>query len=308
MDPRIHWQDILMRVELPNRTAESDRKLQNSTNNLINRHEHKNFFQLSWHTTGANRTRRNDIRNMVLRSVNEAHPPLPPNSTRGLTPGLIDPRLGNIPGNSIAFPPGPGRIRVQGRQQRATRAAAAAAPGQAQGSQAIGKRHRSSSGHQGRKPKRQARDFQDETSEDDTENTYDGTKSSEVSMGTPDLLWILLISLRVHRYRTPAPDLKQHRPKQPKHAANGMDLLRRPRNVFPSEQRVKLREQRGLKLAAPRRARLSARLSLSSKRTKASRPILQSIHFLRKEIPALRLRSKQAIVNVVNVKSLGNVV
>ena len=44
------------------------------------------------------------MRSRVLQRVATAQPPLPPNSTRGLTPGLINPALGNVPGNSVAQP------------------------------------------------------------------------------------------------------------------------------------------------------------------------------------------------------------
>ena len=208
MDPRIHWQDIFMRVEVSGRTAEADRKLQNSTNNLINRQEHRRFFMLSWHTTGANRTTRNVTRNMVLDRVANARPPLPPNSTRGLTPGLINPRLGNVPGNSIPFPPlrgqNVGRLRVLGRP-RPTRATAAVAANPGQGNPVLGdraqkspvqhsrargsrergytvptKRNRASPGRQGRSPKRRALHILDDTSEDYVETRSEGTKSSEV--------------------------------------------------------------------------------------------------------------------------------
>ena len=104
MDPRIHWEDILMRIEVPKRTVTSDQNLQNSTNNLINRQEHRYNFLLAWHTTGARGQRANTVRSMVLQRVATAQPPLPPNSTRGLTPGLINPALGNVPGNSVAQP------------------------------------------------------------------------------------------------------------------------------------------------------------------------------------------------------------
>ena len=161
---------------------------------------------LSWHSTGTNRTTRNVTRNMVLQRVAAARPPLPLNSTRGLTPGLIDPRLGNVPGNSIPFPPLRrqivGRLRVLGRP-RLTQATAAAATTQGnpvlgnrgqespvQHSQARGsrgrshtvptKRHRASPGRQSRPWKRQARDLLDETSEDYMDTRSEGTKSSEV--------------------------------------------------------------------------------------------------------------------------------
>ena len=115
MDPRIHWEDILMRIEIPNRTVRSDSHLQNSTNNLINRHEHRIYRMLSWLSTGALGRRRNTVRTMVLQSVAAAIPPLPPNSTRGLTPGLVNPLLGRVPGNIIPWPVlgrNEGRLRV----------------------------------------------------------------------------------------------------------------------------------------------------------------------------------------------------
>lgn len=71
---------------------------------------------LAWRTTGANAVvRHNEVRSMVLRRVAAANPPLPPNSTRGLTPGLINPALGHVPGNVIPQPAMPGdrgRLRV----------------------------------------------------------------------------------------------------------------------------------------------------------------------------------------------------
>ena len=51
MDPRIHWEDILMSMEVLNRTVGSNRHLQNSTNNLINRQEHRTFSIPSWQNT-----------------------------------------------------------------------------------------------------------------------------------------------------------------------------------------------------------------------------------------------------------------
>lgn len=71
---------------------------------------------LAWRTTGANAVvRNNQVRTMVLRRVAAANPPLPPNSTRGLSPGLINPALGHVPGNVIPQPAMPGdrgRLRV----------------------------------------------------------------------------------------------------------------------------------------------------------------------------------------------------
>lgn len=215
MDPRIKWADILMRIELPNRTVPLEKNLQNSTNNLINRHDHKQHFMLAWHATGANSTRANHVRSEVLGRVAAANPPLNFNSTRGLTPGLINPLLGYLPGNSIPFPQlgnDQGRLRVRGGQPRVTQAAAAANqtqgnlaqgnlaqgnPGQGNPGQATAaqnnqrrnshrldhrvpsKRPRSSPDHKGGPRKRQARNF-----DDNMDTGSDGDKSSEVWIKT----------------------------------------------------------------------------------------------------------------------------
>ena len=94
MDPRIHWEDILMRIGVPDRQ------------------EHRYNFMLAWHTTGARGQRANTVRSMVLQRVAMAQTPLPPSSTRGLTPGFA---LENVPGDSVAQPvlgANQGRLRV----------------------------------------------------------------------------------------------------------------------------------------------------------------------------------------------------
>ena len=183
MDPRIRWEDILMRIEVPNRSAVSDRYLQNSTNNLINRQENRLYLMLAWHTTGAQGMRANTNRTMVLRRVADAQPPLPPNSTRGLTPGLINPALGNVPGNVVPQPvvgADHGRLRVgMGRPRGAAANQAPAIPpqvvqpqapapqnshgrdnqgrdGRRNGSRVDNKRHRTSQGRRSRPSKRRA--------------------------------------------------------------------------------------------------------------------------------------------------------
>ena len=188
MDPRIHWQDIIMRIELPNRTIDSDRRLQNATNNLINRSEHRLYYMLAWHSTGVNGMRHNEVRTWVLDRVAAAHPPLPPNSTRGLTPGLINPLLGDVPGNAIDHPI---RRYSQGKLRRppATQTTAAAA-NQGQGNQVNAnrryshpvarKRDRTSPEPKGRRPKRQAQYFSDDPADGDMDTGSDRAKSSEV--------------------------------------------------------------------------------------------------------------------------------
>ena len=213
MDPRIHWEDILMRIEVPNRTETSDRWLQNSTNNLLNRQEHRYNFMLAWHTTGARGQRANTVRSMVLQRVAAAQPPLPPNSTRGLTPGLINPGLGNVPGNSVAQPmlgANQGRLRVGLGRARGPQVPAPAYSALAQQQQAPAppiipvrhnpvrdtrrhdntvednKRRRTSPGSKGRPTKRQAREPSDDD-KNNNEDSYmstsaDGSDISEVGM------------------------------------------------------------------------------------------------------------------------------
>ena len=318
-----------MRVEVPNRTADSDKKLQNSTNNLINRQEHKRFFMISWHITGANRTSRNLTRNMVLHRAATARPPLPPNSTRGLTPGLINPRLGNIPGNRIPFSTlrqSQGRLRVTGRPQITQAAAAASIQAQEEpvqenqgpgssaqnnegrespgpGHKVPSKRSRASPLRKGRPSKRQTLDLYI----DDMDTRSDETKSSKVWIDTSNVLWILLTSLRTHRHLSPSPDLKKHEP-----APGLLDLLRVI--MFLSGERVDLQDRRrlgGRKIApqiakiVPRRAKMiPRRLSLETKRIIVRGRIPLQAKSIWKEIPASRLHMQQADRHVANVKTL----
>lgn len=218
MDPRIRWADILMRIEVPNRTEDSDKKLQNSTNNLINRQEHRRYHMLSWHSTGANGMRNNRVRTDVLHMVATAQPPLPPNSTRGITPGLINPLLGNVFGNVVAQPlmrNGPARLRVPVLPQTTQAAANQAMTNAAQanplqqiqtqrtqvqnnhrrdnhGNETRPKRNRTSPGPQGRPSKRQAQDPIDNAMDEDMDVSSDGTKSSEVRIDASGFPRILL--------------------------------------------------------------------------------------------------------------------
>ena len=219
MDPRIHWADILMRIDIQNRTLESDRRLGNSTNNGLNRQGHTHYSMISWHNTGAHGTKRNMSRGLVLQRIAAARPPLSPNSTRGLTPGLIDPVLGYIPGNSIPQPawypdPEKGMIRLPDREQRRAASIQARAnamqTNQAQGnlpqtdqSQATRtsnnqgldndppdndppgsmvpqKRRRTRQGHKVRPPKRHRRDPNDNPGNDKVDTESSGRESSEV--------------------------------------------------------------------------------------------------------------------------------
>ena len=187
MDPRMLWDDILMRIEMPNRTEDGETRVQNSSNNLINRSENREFSLLAWHSTGARGMRNNVVRTAILRRVAAAQPPLPPNSTRGITPGLINPALGNIRHNSIPFPtrkPDQGKLRVgMGRGARA-QAAAAANPPQPRST----KRRRTSRQHKGRPSKRRRYTIEDSSDEDDDMSSEsDETESSAVCIDVPDL-------------------------------------------------------------------------------------------------------------------------
>ena len=193
---------------------------------------------LAWHTTGANSMRNNEVRTLVLQRVHNAIPPLPHNSTRGLTPGLINPLLGNIPGNSVPHPPGrnnQGRLRVGVGRPRATQPAAVVA-NQAQGNLAQGnpvqnnrgrsnrerghrtpsKRNRTSPDHTGRPTKRHAQDINFDTEDDSNIDTRsDKDKSSEVWIDAPDIPRTLLTGLRTNPYRSLRPVLEQHEPESP---------------------------------------------------------------------------------------------
>ena len=223
MDPRVHWEDILMRIELPTRTVEIERHLQNSTNNLINRHEHRLYSMLAWHSTNANGgVRPNEVRSQVLRRVAAAQPPPPPNSTRGITPGMINPSLGNVPANIIPQPArriNQGRLRVGGRAAPAQAGAPATAnaalpnitqahplptttPGtsQAQALQPRDDQGRSNQGHDKQvrnKRRRKTKVPSSESEGDITSFNSDESNGSDVCMQLSKLQPILLTLLRI---------------------------------------------------------------------------------------------------------------
>ena len=167
-----------MRVEVPNRTEDSDKHIQNATNNLINRSENRRNLMLAWHTTGAQGMRTNTVRTIVMRAVQAANPPLPPNSTRGLTPGLIDPQLGDVPGNSVPQPElrgGQGRLRVGLGRQRT-----------AQTPVVPQKRGKTSKKSKGGPKKRRAVDPSDSSEEDPMDVDSEGDESSDVCEAVPN--------------------------------------------------------------------------------------------------------------------------
>lgn len=227
-----------MRIELPTRTVENERHLQNSTNNLINRHEHRLYFMLAWHSTNANGgVRTNEVRSYVLRRVAAAQTPLPPNSTRGITPGLINPLLGNVPGNVIPQPVrriNQGRLRVGGRAAIQAGAPATATPAlpntaqayplptiaprpnQAPASQPHDNQGRSNHGHdkQARNKRRRKTQLTSSESEGDiTDNSSDGSNASDVCIQPSKLQPILLTLLRIPLQGLSRPVLKKPQPK-----------------------------------------------------------------------------------------------
>lgn len=255
MDPRIQWVDILMRLEIPNRTEDSERKLMNSTNNLINRKDHPQFRMLSWHSTGINGMNGNEGRTLVLDMVAASDPPLPfRNSTRGLTPGLIDPLGGNVPGNIVPLPVlrnGMGRLRVV-HQQSATAAAVAQAQSN-EGPRTRGqsnrlpekRRHSSQEEDEGRPPKHKT---QNPNGNDDIDTRSDGSLSSGVRIDTAKLLLNLLTCFR-----------RSRSPKRP--ALNEPELEK----LWENHRVALSRQQSRRKLNLQRRPRI--RLRIRSKMT-----------------------------------------
>ena len=89
LDPRIRWTDITMRMERRNRPNE------NALNMLASRSMRPLYKMLSWHTKGRVATI-NTRRAAVLAQLTPAQ--IAANTTRGSTPGLINPALGEIGG------------------------------------------------------------------------------------------------------------------------------------------------------------------------------------------------------------------
>ena len=114
-NPHISVQDILMRMQpdTGQRSEESDRRVKNSMNMLRSRPTagFDKFRMVAWFGTGAS----GNVRERVLASMTEAQRLL--NTTRGSTPGLINPDLGECPGNRVALPKAvDGERKCGGRQ------------------------------------------------------------------------------------------------------------------------------------------------------------------------------------------------
>ncbi|KAL9126240.1 MAG: hypothetical protein Q9217_004686, partial [Psora testacea] len=100
LDPRLEWQDIIMRIEpaqLP-RTAISERKLKNRLQNNNSRLHYPLHNMVSWHVRGGSKRALQDRKNVLnLLSQDQKRR----NTTRGATPGLIDPLLPDEPANRV---------------------------------------------------------------------------------------------------------------------------------------------------------------------------------------------------------------
>ena len=116
MDPRMSIDDITMRIEAPGRTRESDQKLRNRLLNMEASRQHLRYCMLSWFGTGKhefnNKTRDQVLAKMAENPVLYQHQ-LHNNTTRGSTPGLINPALG--PNSArVPQPTNPKRCRRRG--------------------------------------------------------------------------------------------------------------------------------------------------------------------------------------------------
>lgn len=109
MDPRIRQRDIIMREEV------SAERLRMTDQGYINIHLNTPGYRtyrpawkmIAWHVTagsgsGEESRTLNDRKRRVLDSLTDAQKDA--NTTRGSTPGLIDPALGEVSGNRVALP------------------------------------------------------------------------------------------------------------------------------------------------------------------------------------------------------------
>ncbi|MCJ1269747.1 hypothetical protein MMC22_009640 [Lobaria immixta] len=103
-DPRIRWEDLTMRMPL------SGRPPKNTLQMRVSRFLRGNHSLIAWHDT-IPRDKPNAVRDRVLRGLTDAQKAA--NTTRGSTPGLIDPSLG-VAGGVVPYPvlrPGQGKSR-----------------------------------------------------------------------------------------------------------------------------------------------------------------------------------------------------
>ena len=134
MDPRISQRDIIMREEVSEerlRLANDQGYINVHLNTPGYRKYRPAWKMVSWHSKGFS-AKENDRRQSVLDGLTDAQKIA--NTTRGSTPGLINPALGDVAGNRIALPAL--TIRKRGPQRKKTGANNTPATQQAQPGQA----------------------------------------------------------------------------------------------------------------------------------------------------------------------------
>lgn len=120
LHPQMNWEDIFMRMEVPNRDEDRDRLFQNSVQTGIGRKWHKRYHMVaaSWFGTGRGAEQ---ATKRVHEALQAANIPTNLNTTRGVTPGPVDPRQPN--GRHVAHPDlRERRYNPRGRKQRRARA------------------------------------------------------------------------------------------------------------------------------------------------------------------------------------------
>ena len=103
MDPRIRYRDIIMREEASaERSRMSDQQYINIHLNTPGYRIYRpKWKMIAWHVKEGNDAQ-NDRKQSVLDDLTDAQKQT--NTTRGSTPGLIDPALGEAPGNRVDLP------------------------------------------------------------------------------------------------------------------------------------------------------------------------------------------------------------
>ena len=104
MDPRIRQRDIIMREEF------SAERMRMNDSRYINLHLSTPGYRqyrpawkmIAWHVTAGDDKQQNQRKQSVLDSLTDAQKQA--NTTRGSTPGLIDPTLGDVPDNRVPIP------------------------------------------------------------------------------------------------------------------------------------------------------------------------------------------------------------
>ena len=93
IDPRVAWNDILMRM------PRQGRRNQNALNMECSRMRPR-YHMISWHPT-SDESKANELQNQVVKLLSDEQQAA--NTTRGSTPGLVNPRLGEA-GGRIRIP------------------------------------------------------------------------------------------------------------------------------------------------------------------------------------------------------------